>query len=67
MLETIAKIRKSITARETKLARSGRWAESGLVTKRIPNTNENKAKRNPKRYKQTETGLNHDGDDARMI
>ena len=61
------KISKSMATRETKLARSGRWAELGLLTKRIPNTSDNKAETNPKRYKQIETDLNHDGDDAKMI
>ena len=56
-----------MATRETKLARSGRWAELGLLTKRIPNTSDNKAEKNPRRYKQIETDLNHDGDDAKMI
>ena len=56
-----------MNTRETRLARSGLWAELGLLTKRIPNTREKKAETNPKRYKQIETDLNHDGDDAKMI
>ena len=50
-----------MNTRETRLARSGLWAELGLLTKRIPNTREKKAETNPKRYKQIETDLNHDG------
>ena len=67
MVDTATKISRSMNTRETRLARSGLWAELGLLTKRIPNTREKKAETNPKRYKQIETDLNHDGDDAKMI
>ena len=56
-----------MNTRETRLERSGRWSELGILTKSIPNTSDNKAEKNPRRYKQIETYLNHDGDDAKMI